>query len=479
MMRKDQSSTSYIWIIVASYFFLAISAWAYISEQWFIIALPVVLLIVLFSFFKPSYLFFAIVGLTPLSINLEELGRGEIAFYLPTEPLLFAFMILILLAQLHSKIVPREITHHPFSKALYLYLLWIFITSLTSTDPIVSIKFLIARLWFIIPIYFAGATIFLRLKNVPRFYLVYLIPFIGVVLYTTLRHASYGFEEDPAHWAMEPFYRDHTQYGTIVAFFIPIVFGFFTRNRQTWQVRMLSAIVLGLMGFTLIYTYSRAALLSVLFAFVIWFFVKMRTSIKVLLGLGLVLGLVAGLTVDELMVQLQKNRTDSSENLVENVESITNITTDASNLERLNRWNSVFAMSKERPIFGFGPGTYMFEYAPYQRSKDLTIISTNFGDVGNAHSEYLGPLAETGYFGMLTVLLMLFVLFRTAYRCYQRLPEGQHRHFLLFSTLALTTYFTHGFLNNFLDSDKASVPVFGAMAVIVAIDILSGRNQKT
>ncbi|MBK8505528.1 MAG: O-antigen ligase family protein [Saprospiraceae bacterium] len=176
---------------------------------------------------------------------------------------------------------------------------------------------------------------------------------------------------------------------------------------------------------------------------------------------------------------MQKNRIDSSENLVENVESITNITTDASNLERINRWNSVFAMVKEKPIFGFGPGTYMFEYAPYQKSRDLTIISTNFGDVGNAHSEYLGPLAETGYPGLLIVLFLLTTIFFTAYRCYKRLTDGMPRHFLLFATLALVTYFSHGFLNNFLDSDKASVPVFGAMAIIVAIDIVSReRSQK-
>ena len=33
---------------------------------------------------------------------------------------------------------------------------------------------------------------------------------------------------------------------------------------------------------------------------------------------------------------------------------------------------------------------------PFQDASDLTIISTNFGDGGNAHSEYLGPLSEQG-----------------------------------------------------------------------------------
>jgi len=48
------------------------------------------------------------------------------------------------------------------------------------------------------------------------------------------------------------------------------------------------------------------------------------------------------------------------------------------------------------PVFGFGPGTYQFEYGPYQHSTEKTLISTNFGDRGNAHSEYIGPLAEEG-----------------------------------------------------------------------------------
>ena len=43
--------------------------------------------------------------------------------------------------------------------------------------------------------------------------------------------------------------------------------------------------------------------------------------------------------------------------------------------------------------------------------------------------------------------------------------------FTMVSLLGLITYFMHGFLNNFLDSDKASVPVWGLMAIIVALDI--------
>jgi len=470
-------SNTFSWPVVGSILFLVLTMLAFFRQQWTIVAIPVALLIGLFAFFKPKYLLFIIVAVTPFSINLAEMGRRDVAFYIPTEPLLFGFMLLIIMAQLQSRIIPREVLRHPVSVAFYIYLSWLLITSITSVQPMVSMKYLISRSWFVIPLYFAGTAIFLNQRNIIRFLLLYLIPFIVIVIYTTIRHATYGFEEESAHWVMEPFYRDHTQYGAVVAFFIPIVFGFMTRTRQKIEARILGFLGLSLLLVTLIYTYSRAALLSVIIAFSFWMVVKSRVNLKLIFGIASLLAVTLWLTFDDIMIQLQKNRIDSSENLVENVESITNISTDASNLERINRWNSVFEMAKERPLLGFGPGTYMFQYAPYQKSRDLTIISTNFGDVGNAHSEYLGPLAETGFPGLLTVLYLLYCIFYSAYKAYHRMPDGLPRHFLLFSTLALITYFSHGFLNNFLDSDKASIPVFGAIAIIVAIDIGSRKQQ--
>ncbi len=126
-------------------------------------------------------------------------------------------------------------------------------------------------------------------------------------------------------------------------------------------------------------------------------FLIMRLRIPLWL---LALGLVAGGGVlwtqqEQITIALERNRDESSDDLGEHVKSISNISSDASNLERINRWNSALRMCKERPVFGWGPGTYMFQYAPFQASEDRTIISTNFGVQGNAHSEYFGPLVGT------------------------------------------------------------------------------------
>ena len=139
-------------------------------------------------------------------------------------------------------------------------------------------------------------------------------------------------------------------------------------------------------------------------------------------------------------------------------------------------------MYKERPVFGFGPGTYAFEYAPYQDPDMLTIISTNFGDAGNAHSEILGPMAEMGTFGIISLILFVIAIFYQGITLYNKFPTNNSqniklRRLLLFVILALSTYFFHGLLNNYLDTDKASVPIYGACAIIIALEIKLKREK--
>jgi hypothetical protein len=43
--------------------------------------------------------------------------------------------------------------------------------------------------------------------------------------------------------------------------------------------------------------------------------------------------------------------------------------------------------------------------------------------------------------------------------------------------MGVSTYFVHGFLNNFLDTDKASVPFWGFLAVLVCIDVYYKDEQ--
>jgi len=156
---------------------------------------------------------------------------------------------------------------------------------------------------------------------------------------------------------------------------------------------------------------------------------------------------------------------------------MSNISSDASNLERINRWSCAIRMFEDKPVFGWGPGTYMFNYAPYQLTADRTIISTNSANGGNAHSEYLGPMAESGFMGLVTFILLISVVIYTAVHAYSRTSDKRLKTIVMSALLGLITYYMHGTMNNFLDTDKLSVPFWGFTAIIVAIDIYTRKES--
>jgi O-antigen ligase len=131
-------------------------------------------------------------------------------------------------------------------------------------------------------------------------------------------------------------------------------------------------------------------------------------------------------------------------------------------------------MFAEKPNTGWGPGTYQFRYAPFQKSSERTAISTDFGDAGNSHSEYLGALSESGWPGALIYLAMALCAVITGIKVWYREGRGDKGYFALAVVTGLVTYAVHGVMNSFLDSDKIAALWWGFIALIVAMD-LEGR----
>jgi len=306
---------------------------------------------------------------------------------------------------------------------------------------------------------------------------MYLAGFFIVLVYTFSRHIPFGlFNKEAAHFVMNPFYNDHTSYGAALGLYIPIVtaFIFITKNGS---LRVFFMVVLFLLLAALLFSYTRAAWISVLLAFALAIVIKLRIKL-VYISIIFVIMLSLFFTFRfQIIDRLQKNRQDSSDELTEHVKSISNIATDASNLERLNRWNAAFQMTAIRPLLGWGPGTYMFQYAPFQMAADRTIISTNFGEVGNAHSEYIGALAESGIPALILFILIIVFTINTGIRLYQKVPDPHFKILILGVIAALFTYYIHGLLNNFLDTDKLSVPFWGFTAFLVAMDLHYANKQ--
>jgi putative inorganic carbon (hco3(-)) transporter len=450
-------------------------------EIYYALVIPFLLLIVWYAFFNLELLFLITVFFTPISILISDFYGTDtppVNLSVPTEPILAAILLIFIMKSLTGQLPDKKIFKHPVSIAILINLLWIFITCIPSSMPGVSFKFLLARIWFVVPMYFIALLYFNNTKFIKKYLWLYIIPFIFVVFYTLYNTMAIGlFIKNAAHGSMRPFYNDHTSYGAILAMFVPILFCFLLLKSYSPRLKLLIFSVLLLFLAAIIFSYTRAAWISILAAMLVFIVLILKINWKWLIVGSVTIVSLFFVFQFEITDELSKNKQDSSEDLGEHVSSITNIATDASNLERINRWNSAFKMFNERPIFGFGPGTYMFQYAPYQMSFDRTIISTDFGEGGNAHSEYIGPLAESGILGSVTFLGIIIMTIITGVKVYYKSKNRELRILALSALLGLITYYIHGFMNNFLDTDKASIPFWGFTAIIVAVD-LAYKNQK-
>ncbi len=469
------------WIYACTALFLALNLYCIYNELYLLSVLPIALILIGAAFLALDKLMLAIAFMAPLSIPLSEAVETlPIDMFLPTEPLLAGILLLFIFKIIHDRTFDKRILVHPVSITIYIYLGWMLLTCVTSVEPLVSLKFWLSRVWFIVALYFIMTQVFRKNPDNAKIYVtLYAIALCIVVTYALVRHAKYGiFDQKIAHWSANPFYKDHTSYGALLAFYIPPIVALAFNKLMEPRKRALYIGMTVLLFAGIIFSYSRAAWISLLGAFGIWCCYKLRIKLSVIVAGIAILGIGFMTFGDSLMRDMKSNDQDSSTtDIAKHVQSISNVSTDASNLERINRWNCALRMFDERPLFGWGPGTYMFYYAPFQVAQERTIISTNEGDLGNAHSEYLGPLAEEGILGPITLIAVMIATIITGFRAIRRTDNKMLAMIGLSAIIGLFTYYFHGVLNDFLDTDKASVPFWGFTALLVAMDVYySGKK---
>ena len=464
-------------LYLLSFLFIATCAVFIAKEQYWFLAVPVAALLVLLYIYALDQLMLFILFATPLAVEYKS-SDFQIAFSLPTEPLMFGILLLFVIRLLYEGRIDKKLLKHPVTIAIIINITWLTITCFTSTMPLVSFKFLVARLWFVCTFYFLGVLLFRNFNNIKKLIWLSVIPMTGVIAYTVIMHSQHGFDEDSAHWVMGPFYADHTVYGALLALFFPVVIGLATGIKTGPFAKSIATIIFCVFLIGLVFSYTRAAWVSLAAAAGVYIVIMLKIKFRTFLIMAITIVVLFLTFQEQIFMKLEKNRQDSSNNLTEHVQSISNISSDASNLERVNRWSCALRMFLDKPVFGFGPGTYMFKYAPYQFSYEKTIISTNNGDNGNAHSEYIGPLAEQCLLGMLSITAVFITIVVTALNLYHRMTDKNIRVYVLVFLLGLITYFVHGTLNNFLDQDKAAVPFWAFIAAIVAIDLYHNKAEE-
>ncbi len=329
-----------------SLLYILLSGYLIWNNQAVFTLFPLALFAIYFAIYYTEYTFLALAFLTPLSINIEEYTQS-FGLYLPTEPILFGLMIFLLMQQTQQNLIPKELWKNPIIWAVSFYLFWIFVTSITSTLPVTSFKYLLSKLWFIVPLLFFSPRIYLKEKNISTFIWLFIISMSIAIIYTLTVHAGYAFGEKEGHWVMWPFFKDHTIYGSTIAFTTPLVFGLYFSKKHSPLIKM---IILGLIFIILLglyFSYTRAAWLSVVASLGVLLVIKLKISFKMLASISLVILATIFFSWDAIQMNMAKNNAEhTTEDFGEKLQSATNVTTDASNLERINRWSCAMQCSK-------------------------------------------------------------------------------------------------------------------------------------
>jgi len=120
--------------------------------------------------------------------------------------------------------------------------------------------------------------------------------------------------------------------------------------------------------------------------------------------------------------------------------SLSQLAQDSSFQWRLAMWNKCLRMAHDRPLAGWGIGTYPVQQALYYHQdapsrSQRDIVKTGPRLTEDAHNLYLQLAAEIGYGGLALYLGVLGSFFATALRALRELRPG-FRHAVLIGTIA-------------------------------------------
>jgi putative inorganic carbon (HCO3(-)) transporter len=465
-----------VWFPVLA--FICLSLLSLKLESWYpVLVVPVVFAVYL-VFFRTHAAYQFLLFLIPLSIPITDVGGG-LGMSLPAEPFIWLFFVGIVLHIASGARTDIRIGLHPIVVAIAIYVLWTLASSVTSVMPFVSLKYSLSTLWFlaaflVIPLHLFQKTEFIHT------YLKWLITgTLILVLYTLYKHSGGGFSRPYAHTAMRPFLPDHGVYAALLAMFIPYGWIAFFKGEHFgmgWPLRIFLAFASTVLFIGVVFSFTRASWISLAVAAIamglLFFRVRLWMVLSVLFSTLAVIVFFWG----DITNELSRNTQGSDDDFVKHLSSVYNISTDPSNLERLNRWDCAIHMFEERPLMGWGPGTYTFQYAPFQKSYNLTLISTHAGDVGNAHSEFMRPLAESGLPAFISFTAIVFLTIAYAWSSYLKTNNDQYRYLLLAVVGGLSTYFFHSLVNNYTEYDKIAAPFWGMIAAVVVLSIKVRRE---
>jgi O-antigen ligase len=412
-------------------------------------------------------LFYILFMVLPFSIEIyfEALGLGT---DLPSEPMMIVLAGITFVFLLKENFT-FKMTYlwHPVTLFLTFHIVWIFITSINSQNSLISYKFFLAKVWYILPFFIFPLVIFkesVQFEKAYRILYIFLFYAISIVL---IRHAFEDFSFAASYDVVRPFFRNHVSYAAISVVCLPFVWAFLRINKMNnisnkWMMFVFIIFIIGIY-----FSYTRAAILSMLIAVGAWYIIKLRWVKQSLLisSIIAVIGIIY-LSWDnkymDFAPDFEKTITHTEfDNLLEATYKLE----DISSMERVYRWMAGIEMIKDRFWLGFGPGTFYSNYQSYSISRFQTYVSNN-PEKSGIHNYFLMTWVEQGLIGFLIFIALCFTLLISGENVYHRSTDERDKYIIMASTLGFIIIFAMCLINDLIETDKVG-PFFFLNAAIL------------
>ncbi|MFN7115731.1 MAG: O-antigen ligase family protein [Saprospiraceae bacterium] len=458
---------------------VVLSIFAFVlTQEYLMLAVPAVLLLFYFTLSDFRKIFFLLLCFLPLSTEVT-LPNG-FSTDLPSEPLIVGLMgVFFLYVLRYPTAVAAAFFRHPITLLLLLHLGWMLVATVQSSELFVSVKFFLAKIWYVVTFYFLAGLLLKEEKDVRQAFWIIFIPLIFTILIVLARHAQYGFSFEMVYKVLSPFYRNHVTYAAIMAIMVPWVW--FARYwYPAWSTRwwvLLGGLLLLLVAVQL--SYTRAAYLAIFVAAGAYVMIRLRLTKLTLAGAAVVafIGLTY-LGTDERYLELAPNyertitHTDFG-NLIEATYQLEDIST----MERVYRWVAAFQMIGDKPWFGFGPGNFYNFYKGYTVTSFRTYVSDNPEQSG-VHSYYLMTLVDQGIPGLIIFLLFLFGALIYGENIYHRTKDVMNRRIVMIALLMIVVISLLQLINDLIETDKVGPFFFISLALLVNVDLQNRRRAS-
>lgn len=469
-MKPALRNSHYFFIALSGLFFLLLGL-AIITDRYYLIAIPFGVLLFYSGWQSLSFVFFLLIASLPFSTEYQF--SGNLGTDLPDELLMLVTtaLFLLYLANDSSRSFFQTATH-PLLLCLFAVISWAFISSLFSTYPLLSIKFLLAKSWYLGA--FIGATLLVcrDKKNIRLLVLFLSIAMLVATLLILFRHSLQGFGFGGINDAVRPFFRNHVNYSAMLVCTIPVWYAF-RQNTNKRNRRIITVILLILLA-ALFLSYARGAWLALVVGIIGGWLLKrkwlMRAALIFLIAVSLCFGWLAQ---DNRYLEFAPdyNTTIFHEDFREHLIATYELK-DVSAAERFYRWIAGFRMIPDHWIAGFGPGTFYHNYKPYAVPAYETWVSNN-EEHSTVHNYYLLTAIEQGLPGLLLLLILTGCVLYYAQYLYHRTTDKFYKTVSLVTGSIFTMILTLNFLSDLIETDKIGSLFFLCIAMLVVVDSLN------